>query len=94
MTAIKEKIEDQLGKIHLQHIKNKNRSIKVFLNIELFQYLCYEMSEYALKLMTAHMSNFNINSILSLCTRVFNITFTMVYKHKIQKSLKNPENFF
>lgn len=45
VAAIKEKVEDQLRKIHFQHTQDKNGNIKASLNTGLFRYLRHEITE-------------------------------------------------
>lgn len=83
MAAIKEKVEDQLPKIHLQHTQDKNGNIQASLNTELFRYLRHEISEHALEIMAAHMSGVDVSSLLLPCTWVFTKTLGLPCKHKI-----------
>lgn len=63
--VIREKIKDQLCKIHLQHFSEKNGNIKAILNISLFWYLKYKISEYTLNLMANHAERVNAIMVLS-----------------------------
>lgn len=91
VAAIKEKVEDQLRKIHLQHTQDKNGNIKASLNTGLFCYLRHEISEYVLEIMAAHMSGVDASSVLLPCTGVFTKTLGLPCKHKIQESLRYPD---
>lgn len=91
VAAIKEEVEDQLRKIHLQHTHDKNRNIKASLNGEIFCYLRHEISEYALELMAIHALGVNATSVLVQCTGGFTKTLGLPGKHKIQDSYRHPD---
>ena len=74
MKVIKEKIEDQLRKIWLQHASDRNGNIRASLNIGMFRYLRHEISEYALDLIATHAKGVNATPILAECTGVFTKT--------------------
>lgn len=88
--VIREKIEDQLRKIHLQHASEKNGNIKATLNIGLFRYLRHEISEYALDLMATHAAGVNATTVLPQSTGVFRKTLGLPCKHQIQESFRHP----
>lgn len=81
--VIREKIKDQLRKVHLQHAYDKNGNIKATLNIGMFRYLRHEISEYALDLMASHVVGVTALSVLPQCTGVFTKTLGLSCKHKI-----------
>ena len=90
--AIKQKIEDQLRKIRLQHASNKNGNIRVSLNIGMFRYLRHEISEYTLDLIVTHAKGDNATTVLPKCTGVFTKTLGLPCKHKIQESFRDPDH--
>ena len=71
----REKIKDQLRKMHLQHAYDKNGNIKATLNIGMFRYLRHEISEYALDLMASHVVGITALSVLPQCTGCFHQDF-------------------
>ncbi len=71
LRVIREKIEDQLRKIRLQHSSDKNGNIRASLNIGIFRYLRHEISEYALDLIATHVKDVNATTVLPECTGVF-----------------------
>lgn len=91
VAAIKENVEDQLRKIHLQHTQDKNGNIKASLNIGMFRYLRHEISEYALDLMATHALGVNADSVLVPCTGVFTKTLGLPCKHMIQDTFRHPD---
>lgn len=80
---IREKLEDQLRKIHLQHTSNKNGNIKTTFNIGLFRYLRHKISENAWGLMANHARRVNATTILPQCAGVFSKTLGLPCRHKI-----------
>lgn len=91
VAAIKEKVENQLRKIYLQHTQDKNGNIKASLNVGMFRFLKHEISEYSLDLMATHALGVNANSVLVPCTGVFAKTRGLPCKHKIQDSFRHPD---
>lgn len=89
VAAIKEKVENQLGKIYLQHTQDKNGNIKASLNVGIFRFLRHEIIEYALGLMATHALGVDANSVLVPCTGVFTKTLGLPCKHKIQDSFRH-----
>ncbi len=90
--VIREKIEDQLCKIRLQHSSDKNGNIRASLNMGIFCYLRYEISEYALDLITTHAKGVNTTTLLPDCTVVFKKTLELPCKHKVQGSFRDPDH--
>ncbi len=90
--VIKEKIEDQLRKICLQHSSDKNGNIGAFLNIGIFRSLRHEISEYALDFISTHAKSFNATTVLPECKGVFTKTLKLPYNHKIQESFRDPDH--
>ncbi len=84
--VIREKIEDQLRIIRLQHSSDKNGNIRASLNIGIFRYLRNEISEYALDLIDTHAKSVNATTVLPECIGVFTKTLGLPCKHKIQES--------
>lgn len=62
---IREKLENQLHKIHFQHTLDKNGNIKAILNISWFYYLKYGINKHALSLMVSHTKRVNAMIVLS-----------------------------
>lgn len=81
--VIREKIEDQLCKICLQHFSDKNGNIRASLNIGIFRYLRHKISEYALDLIATYAKSVNATTILPECIDVFTKTLGLPCKHKI-----------
>ncbi len=79
--VIREKIEDQLRKIRLQHSSKKNGNIRASLNIGIFCYLRYKISEYASGLIATHAKDVNATTVLPECTNVFTKTLGLPCKH-------------
>ena len=90
--VIREKIEDQLRKIRLQHSSDKNGNIRASLNIGIFCYLRHEISEYALDLIATHAKGVNATTVLPECKGVFTKTLGLPCKHKIQESFRDPDH--
>ena len=90
--VIREKIEDQLRKIRLQHSSDKNGNIRAFLNIGIFRYLRHEISEYALELIATHAKGVNATTVLPEYTSVFTKTLGLPSKYKIQESFRDPDH--
>lgn len=84
--VIREKIEDQLRKIHLQHASEKNGNIKATLNTGTFRYLRHEIRECALDLVATHAVGVNFTTVLPQCTGVFSKTLGLPCRHQIQES--------
>ena len=89
--VIREKIEDQLRKIRLQHSSDKNGNIRASLNIGIFCYLRHEISEYALDLIATHAKSVNATTVLPECTCIFTKTLGLPYRHKIQESFRDSD---
>lgn len=83
------KLEDQLCKIHLQYILDKNGYIKATFNIGLFCYLRYEISKHVLGLIASYIKEVNAIIVLSQYTGVFSKTFSLPGKYPIQESDQN-----
>ena len=79
--VIREKIEDQLYKICLQHSFEKNGNIKAMLNIGIFWYLKHEISKCALDLITTNAVEVNATILLPQCTGVFSKTLNLPCRH-------------
>ncbi len=92
--VIREKIEDQLCKIRLQHSSDKNGNIRASLNICIFCYLKHEISEYALGLIATHAKGVNTTTVLPEYTGVFTKTLGLPCKHKIQESFETRTTLF
>ncbi len=90
--VIREKIEDQLCKIRLQHSSDRNDNIRASLNIGIFCYLRNEISEYALDLIANHAKSVNATTVLPECTGVFTKTLGLPCKHKIPESFRDPDH--
>ncbi len=90
--VIREKIEDQLRKIRLQHSSDKNDIIRDSLNISIFRFLRHEISEYALNLIATHAKGVNATTVLPEYTGVFTKTLVLPCKHKIQESFLDPDH--
>ncbi len=90
--VIREKIEDQLRKICLQHSSNKNGNIRASLNIGIFRYFKNEISEYALDLIATYAKGVNATTVLPECKGVFTKTLGLPCKHKLQKSFWDPDH--
>ena len=90
--VIREKIEDQLCKIRLQHSSDKNGNIRASLNIGIFCYLRHEISKYALDLIATHAKGVNATTVLPECTGVFTKTLGLSCKLKIQESFRDPDH--
>ncbi len=89
---IREKIEDQLRKIRLQHSSDKNGNIRASLNIGIFRYFRHEISKYALYLIATHVKDVNATTVLPKCAGVFTKILGLPCKHKIQESFRDPEH--
>ncbi len=91
MRVIREKIEDQLRKICLEHSSDKNGNIRTSLNIGIFCYLRHKICQYALDLIATNAKDVNATTVLSKCTDVFTKPVGLLCKHKIQESFQNPD---
>lgn len=81
--VIWKKIKDQLYKVYLQHVYNKNGNIKAILNIIMFCYLRHEISEYALDLIASHIVDIIAFLVLPQYTGIFTKTLGLLCKYKI-----------
>ena len=84
--VIREKIEDQLRKIHLWYSSEKNKNIKATFNIGFFRYFRHEISEHALELRATHVEGVNATTVLPQCTGVFSKTLGLPCRYQIQES--------
>ncbi len=92
MRVIREKIEDQLCKIRLQHSSDKNGNIRASLNIGIFLYLRHKIGEYVLDLIATHAKGVNATTVLPEFTYVFTKTLGLLYNHKIQESFRDLDH--
>ena len=92
--VIREKIEDQLCKIHFQHTSVKNGNIKAMLNFGMFWYFRHEISKCALDLMATHIIRVNATIVLTQYIEIFSKTLSLPFRHQIQESFRNPSCSF
>ena len=89
---IREKTEDPLRKILLQHSSDKNGNIRASLNLGIFCYLRHEISEYTLDLIATHTKGVNATKVSPECKGIFTKTLKLPCKPKIQESFRDPNH--
>ena len=86
------KLNNQLQELHLLHKDQKAETILSQHSASVFQYLCYEVSTYAIEYMYQQWEQLTKKlTCLTFCTRIFWITMSLLCKHEIQILLFTEE---